>query len=1245
MSSPVRGGLVPAVSRALARTRAYVALACLLAVVAVMALVAPSAPSQAAEPPAEELSAGDEVTSGSAVGKAPDAGDVNAAEVEALAEAAETGEPVEITAQRGETREVYATPQGEIEVREFVVPKWTRLEDGWVAIDTTLEASAQGIAPVASASSLVFSAGGADSPLVSMTRHGRVLEWSWPEALPEPVLAGDTATYQDVIEGVDLQMKATEEGFASFLVVKTPEAAASPELDRVTFAMDTEGLDVGVTAGGVLEATDTSTGSVVFEAPPASMWSAAPGDGASSAATGARTTAKASTAKASTAEAAAVSTSGEGEVAPVGVQVSRAGDAVTLVPDQELLEDPGTTFPVTIDPAVSVPRTSAWTSPNESYPSTSYWQFKGETTAGLGTCTGWSDCPGGSTYRLFYQFDVSRFRGKDISSATFQVPNTHSAVCVNNEVHVYHTKGISSSTTWNTQAASGFFRKWVATESFNYGGNQSGCKSAGDAEFSVRSLVQEGADAGWNQVTLGMKADSESDKNHWKKFGRTAYLRVTYNSVPSQVARSALSMKYGGACDDTSGEDPVRLRSVDGNILRVAEGAVKDPDPSEEVRVEFQLQHADGSVIDTLETGWARPGSYFAAAVPASKIPENQRVRWAVRVQDRKLDNSGPLSSGPWSYPGCFFVLDTKAPPVPTIVSENDEYPEPDPSDPEDMPHGGAGEYGWFRISSSASDVARIEYWFGNGTRKSVDGSSVRVAYLPEDPGQHSLYARAYDAAGNKISTPAEYAFRVNYGRDPAGNWTFDDAAEGQQAPSPYSLRNDAARIDPETLTPPVEPAEGDALGVDGAGDYVSGVDAAGAPVGTVDTRFHFSVEAWVRPDTLPSSSGMAFVASQPGERQMGYRLYYAGADGEWAFSQHDDDVVGASGPRAMNPAPVTPGKWVHLLGVHDAHRNKLVLYVNGVPGPEITLSSPWNASGPVMIGAARYGTTYGHYFDGLVDSVRTYNRVVTPTEAAALAARLPQVKARWNFESADMEKDTTGKAVRALGSTNPAGRRVGPVLTLPAGATQSEELSGRVDTFALDLGSSGAAYGDLNAVPISMDESFTITGWAQAAGAPSAAATVMSITGSNEEAVMVRFEPGPGEDEATGGTWNLYLREGNSTTGELHRVQSTEGASATSWNHFAVVYDAPRQTAHLYVNSASSEDVGVGRTEPGAVPFTSVARFNLGRGLGNGQWDSFWAGGLDDVWVFKGALNQAQIRALENGSPGLPTVVPGAAQ
>lgn len=1246
MYPPVLGKSALAVRRTSVPAKAGAALAGLVAAAVVLASAVSAAPSQATEAPVDDVVTEENVVSGNAIGKAPDPTETDPAEVAALTEAAETGDLVEITSQRGESREVYATPGGDIEVREFVVPRWTRGDDGWVAVDTTLEPSAEGVAPVASISSVVFSAGGDAQPLVSMERHGRVLEWTWPQPLPEPALDGDTATYRDVIEGVDLQMKATEDGFASYLVVKTAEAAASPELDEVTFAMDTQGLDVGVTADGVLEATDAKSGSVVFEAPPASMWSAAPDEGAATATASRSTKTSKTTKTAMTAMTSAESApSGEGEVAAVEVEVSPEGDELTLVPDQDLLDSPETTFPVTIDPAVSVPRTSAWTSPNESFPSTSYWQFRGETTAGLGTCTGWADCPGGSTYRLFYQFDVSRFKGKEIGSATFQVPNTHSAVCENREVHVYQTRSISSLTSWNSQAASGFFKKRVATESFNYGGNQSGCKSAGDAEFSVRSLVQEGADAGWNQVTLGMKADSESDKNHWKKFGRAAYLRVSFNTVPLQVSRSALSLKYGGSCADTSADDPIRIRSVDGNTMRVAEGAVKDADPNEEVRVEFQLERADGTLIHSMVTGWAARGSFFQGSIPASKIPENQRIRWSVRVQDRKLDNSGPASSSPWSYPGCYFILDTKAPPAPTIVSLNDEYPEPDPSDPNDMPHGGVGEFGWFDIASAATDVARIEYWFGDGARTSDPGSSVRVAYLPLDPGQHTLYARAYDAAGNKLSTPTEYAFRVSYGRNPVGNWTFDDEVAGQQAPSPYALRGNAVRINPEARTPAVDRAEGDALELDGAGDYVSGVDATGAPVGVVNTKYHFSVEAWVRPDTLPAGSGMSFVASQPGERQQGFRLYYAGAEGEWSFSQHNDDVEGSSGPRAMNPAPVTPGKWVHLLGVHDGHRDKLVLYVNGVPGPEISLDSPWTSAGPVTIGASKYGSAYGNYFDGLIDSVRTYDRVVTPNEAAALATRLPQVKARWNFESADMQLDTAGKAVLAHGSRNPAGVRVGPSLTLPAGATQSEEFSGKVDVSALNLGSSAAAYTELNAVPVTLDESFTITGFAQAVGAPSSPSTVLSVSGSSESALVVRFEPGPGEDEATGGTWNLYVREANSSTGELHRVQSGEGASATEWNHFAVVYDAPRQTAHLYVNSTTSEDIGVGRTAPGAVPFTSVTRLNLGRGLGGGAWNSSWAGGLDDVWVFKGALNQTQIRSLENGTSGLPTKVPGAAQ
>jgi hypothetical protein len=794
---------------------------------------------------------------------------------EALAEAASTGAPVEVVVERAESIEVWALPSGGVETREFVVPRWTRGPDGWVRVDTNLEVTAEGVSPVASTSDVVFSGGGNVDPLVTISRHGRTMSWSWPGSLPDPVLDGDAAIYPEVLEGVDLRLLATESGFVTHVVVKTPEAAALPELDEITFDMATDGIDVSVTGDGGLEATDQTSGGVVFAAPPASMWSA-PDPAAAGEETAARTTA----ADGTSADVGIASAPGEGEpaaVAPVAVAVPAGGDAVTLVPDQQMLDDPETNFPVVIDPFWDTVNRSAWSSPNRSWPTKSYWKFDGKSDQGVGTCAGWDNCSDGSTYRLFYQFDISQFKGKSIGTAVVSVTNTHSAQCTAHPVDLWHTGRITSSTTWSNQPA---FNKLVVSRSFAYGGNQDPCQSQAKGEFPVRDLIQEGADKGWNRVTIALRVD-ESDKNHWKKFSRDAALRVTANEAPNSVPRSALSLKYGGACTDTSAEEPVRIRSAEGNILRVAAGAATDPDPEAKVRVHFRLEKYDGTQVWEGWTDWKAEGSYFAIGMPANRVPDNDWMRWSVRVQDQELDGFGVASSSAWSSPTCTFTVDTRVPAPPEIVSRDGEYPQPDPADPQDMPHGGAGNYGYFDISSSSPDVARFEVWFNNdrSTVVAKTGNPVSVRYMPLDDGEHTIQAAVFDTSGNKAT--AEYVFHVAKGADPVGSWTFDDPVDGEPAPTGYGLRGDAS-----VATGLANPARRAALSLDGNGDYA--VAAAGA--GRVDTTKHFSVQAWVRPDALTDLGRMSFVVSEPGQAQQGFRLYWGGA---WSFAiDHEDQAT-----------------------------------------------------------------------------------------------------------------------------------------------------------------------------------------------------------------------------------------------------------------------------------------------------------------------------------------------------------------
>ncbi|MFM9662815.1 hypothetical protein, partial [Streptomyces scabiei] len=86
---------------------------------------------------------------------------------------------------------------------------------------------------------------------VTMRRAGREFALTWPYGkLPAPSVDGDTATYAEVLPGVDLTVRAEADGFGHLIVVKTPEAAADSRLARLDLGMTTDGLKVAEDATG-----------------------------------------------------------------------------------------------------------------------------------------------------------------------------------------------------------------------------------------------------------------------------------------------------------------------------------------------------------------------------------------------------------------------------------------------------------------------------------------------------------------------------------------------------------------------------------------------------------------------------------------------------------------------------------------------------------------------------------------------------------------------------------------------------------------------------------------------------------------------------------------------------------------------------------------------------------------------------------------------------------------------------------
>jgi hypothetical protein len=1109
-------------------------------------------------------------------------------EAAALAKAKRTGEQVEVLSLRGESTEVFATPDGNLEAREYLRPTWTRSDGVWKRVETDLASTADGmVAPKATTVGLEFSGGGSDEPLVRMERAGRELSLSWPTELPEPQLSGSVATYAEVLPGVDLRMSAQEDGFTQLLVVKSAKAAANPKLAELRLKLNAEGMTVNEDAQGGLEAVDKGAKGTVFEAPKPLMWDS--GRGKSS--TARKTLAPAANDGATPGEPGA----GEsGKLAPVGVELPAGNDELVLIPDQGVLKGADTEYPVFIDPQWYSPRASAWTMASKYWASSPQWKFNGESDAGMGYCD-WYYCQPYDTKRLFYRIPVSTFAGKSILSAEFVVRNTWSASCSDRTVELWQTQGISTSTTWNSQNQSGFWVRQLASKPFAYG--FSGCAAA-DAEFDVKSAVQTAANNREATMTFGLRAANESDGYAWKRFSDKAFLRVKYNRPPSQLKMSQLTMDYGGTCKTPS--NAARVRTL--GPIRASN--VTDPD-GDSVSVQFQAKW-DGGSWTPARTSFKASGSSFSMGLP-STIPQNKSVNWYARVYDG-------AQYSPWSYAGdpsaCYFVYDSGVKYAPKITSG--EYPESNSADPEDPWYDGVGQYGSFTIDSAESDV--VTYWYGiNGDPTSKNkittsgGAAEIVKVLPAKAGVNFFTAQAFDSSGNN-SEIRTYHFRVKSGQPDRATWQLDEAAGASEATGstpPRSLKLAGG------TTAGVAGVTGTAVQFNGTDGYAS------SDLSPVDTTQGFTVSAWAKFDRQPDQS--VVVAAQPGNFKAGFQLYYSSTDG-WVFSQHAADTATAAlvKAKASTPATVTPGQWTHVVGSYDPGIDVLRLYVNGQLVGETPWSTPWNARRGLVLGAGSYSGAPSNFFPGALDEVQIFNRSLAGIEVGSLFAKqtvgdpgAPALAVFGMNEGADGAGPVT--EIQGHGGVLPATYHGTVTTGVPGIAGQAAQFDGA--TGYAQIGQTGAPH-------VNTYRSFTVSAWAKL-DKSTQTGVVAAQAGKERPGFELYYS-------SVSQQWVFAQYSADSADATIVRVQQSPKATAWagSWAHLVGVHDTVANTLTLYVNGEKAGSV----TQ--TTPFYAFQPMYIGAGSFSGVTEQFFPGTVDDVRVLDRPVSADEVKQMFQQRP-----------
>ncbi|MGJ7021369.1 hypothetical protein J2Z78_006930 [Streptomyces griseorubens] len=759
-------------------------------------------------------------------------------------------------------------------------------------------------------------------------------------------------------------------------------------------------------------------------------------------------------------------------------------------------------------------------------------------------------------------------------------------------MQLWRTKDISSSTTWNSQNASGFWIDHLKTEEFAYG--YEGC-AAKDAEFEVKSAVQQAANGKWSTMTFGLRASSESDGYGWKRFSDDAYLRVEYNRPPAQLKMSQLTMTYGGTCKTPY--PPARVRTL--GTIRA--NNVTDPD-GDNVGVQFQAKWDGGSWSPTRAAGKAS-GSSFAISLPSS-IPKNKTVRWYARVFD------GAQYSA-WSHAGaasaCYFVYDTSVPQAPTVSSG--EYPESDPANPEDPWYDGVGQYGSFTVDGVDSDVTT--YWYGiNGDPTSrnkitTSGGAARIAkVLPARPGVNFFTAQAFDSAGNG-SEIRTYQYRVKAGQPDRATWQMDEGAGANQA---------KGSTPPRTLkllggtTAEAEGAVGTAVRFNGTDGY------ADTDLSPVNTTQGFTVSAWVNFDQQPTRSMV--VATQPGNITAGFELYYSPVHG-WVFNQHASDTAGAASvmAKAATPAPVTVGKWTHVAGSYDATLDRLRLYVDGQLVGEKSWSTPWNARRGLRIGAGSYSGTPGNFFSGAIDDVQIFNRQLEDSEVTQLHAK-QNVGDPGSPAIAVFPLDEAADATEIVGH--------GGVIPATYHGTVTTGVPGVAGKAARFDGTTGyAKVGETSAPHVNTFRSFTVSAWAKLDSLASESGVVVLQAGKERPGMELYYS-------AAAQQWAFAQYTADSADAGITRVTQPAGAQAYAgeWAHLVGVHDTDDNTLTLYVNGTKAGSVTQNS------PFYADRSMYIGTGDFGGAKQFFFPGTVDDVRVQDRPVSAEEVQQMFKQRP-----------
>ncbi|MEV0582658.1 LamG-like jellyroll fold domain-containing protein [Nonomuraea sp. NPDC050310] len=387
----------------------------------------------------------------------------------------------------------------------------------------------------------------------------------------------------------------------------------------------------------------------------------------------------------------------------------------------------------------------------------------------------------------------------------------------------------------------------------------------------------------------------------------------------------------------------------------------------------------------------------------------------ASRVTSQNIDPAGVNRTTTFTYDAADNVLKTALSAGGTTRVETREYA-----------YTKTGQINRETVENGAEDIVTTRTFDDRGLPVSVTDPRGNVAGA--DAAAYTTTMR-YDAAGRlveviapQVAVEKEGATTLKrpsalMGFNTAGEQTHQTDAEGRTTTTTFNKAGQPTKITAPSYTPPdttgrvggevgwwkADEGSGTVLNDSSGGNhpatlvgpttrvdgrtggavaYTTGTHAmTSGPV--IHTNRSYTVSAWVK---LARDDHHAAVVGQDGTVNSAFKLVFSPNDKKWRMLTYSADVSGDPGVKIVSSNLAKLNQWTHLTGVYDAEQSKIRLYEDGVLAAEGAYTSTWDATGSFLIGRTKYDSGYQHSFQGAIDDVQAWDRVLTAAEIASVA-------------------------------------------------------------------------------------------------------------------------------------------------------------------------------------------------------------------------------------------------------------------